>query len=135
MLGFLKNLFGGKSVDYAELVKNGAQIIDVRTPAEFNGGHVKGAKNVPLQSLSQNLGKINKNKPVKTNYHKMRNFFSDWNLRRIVYLIGGIWIVAQSVMDKMWILIPFGLYFVAMSVFKFGCASGNCTVTNHKNLP
>ena len=49
----------------------------------------------------------------------MRNFFSDWNLRRIVYLIGGIWIVAQSVMDKMWILIPFGLYFVAMSVFKF----------------
>ena len=66
MLGFLKNLFGGKSVDYAELVKNGAQIIDVRTPAEFNGGHVKGAKNVPLQSLSQNLGKINKNKPVIT---------------------------------------------------------------------
>lgn len=66
MLGFLKNIFGGKSVDYAELVKNGAQIIDVRTPAEFNGGHVKGAKNVPLQSLSQNLGKINKNKPVIT---------------------------------------------------------------------
>ena len=65
----------------------------------------------------------------------MRNLFSDWNLRRIVYLIGGIWIVAQSVMDKMWILIPFGLYFVAMSVFKFGCASGNYTVTNHKNLP
>ncbi len=66
MLGFLKNLFGVKSVDYAELVKNGAQIIDVRTPPEFNGGHVKGAKNVPLQSLSQNLGKINKNKPVIT---------------------------------------------------------------------
>ena len=40
MLGFLKNLFGGKSVDYAELVKNGAQIIDVRTPAEFNVDHV-----------------------------------------------------------------------------------------------
>ena len=55
MLGFLKNLFGGKSVDYAELVKNGAQIIDVRTPAEFNGGHVKGAKNIPLQSLNQNF--------------------------------------------------------------------------------
>lgn len=66
MLGFLKTIFGGKSVDYAELVKNGAQIIDVRTPAEFNGGHVKGAKNIPLQSLSQNLGKINKNKPVIT---------------------------------------------------------------------
>ena len=32
MFGFLKNLFGGTSVDFAELVKNGAQIIDVRTP-------------------------------------------------------------------------------------------------------
>jgi rhodanese-related sulfurtransferase len=48
------------------LVKNGAQIIDVRTPAEYNGGHIKGAKNIPLQSLNQNLGKINKNKPVIT---------------------------------------------------------------------
>lgn len=66
MFGFLKKLFGGNSVDYKELLKNGAQIIDVRTPAEFNGGHVKGAKNIPLQSLNQNLGKINKNKPVIT---------------------------------------------------------------------
>ena len=65
-MSFLKKIFGGSSVDYKELVKNGAQIIDVRTPSEFNGGHVKGAKNIPLQSLNQNLGKINKNKPVIT---------------------------------------------------------------------
>jgi rhodanese-related sulfurtransferase len=44
MFGFLKKLFGGNSVDYKELLKNGAQIIDVRTPAEFNGGHVKGPR-------------------------------------------------------------------------------------------
>ena len=60
MLGFLKNLFGGKSVDYAELVKNGAQIIDVRTPAEFNGGHVKccasGARSAAAKSILQNSG-------------------------------------------------------------------------------
>ncbi len=66
MLGFLKNLFGGTSVDFAELVKNGAQIIDVRTPAEYNGGHIKGSKNIPLQSLNQNLGKIKKDKPIIT---------------------------------------------------------------------
>lgn len=66
MLEFLKNLFGGTSVDYAELVKNGAQIIDVRTPAEFKNGHIKNAKNIPLQTLNQNLSKINKNKPVIT---------------------------------------------------------------------
>ena len=66
MFVFLKNLFGGTSVDFAELVKNGAQIIDVRTPGEFNGGHIKNAKNIPLQSLGNNLSKINKNKPVIT---------------------------------------------------------------------
>lgn len=66
MLRFLKNLFGGTSVDFAELVKNGAQIIDVRTPTEFNGGHIKGAKNIPLQTLGNNFSKINKNKPVIT---------------------------------------------------------------------
>ena len=66
MFGFLKNMFGGTSVDFAELVKNGAQIIDVRTPAEFKNGHIKNAKNIPLQSLNQNLSKISKNKPVIT---------------------------------------------------------------------
>lgn len=58
----------------------------------------------------------------------MKDFLSDWNFRRILYLVGGIWMIAQSVMDKMWIFIPFGLYFVAMAVLKFGCASGNCEV-------
>lgn len=66
MFGFLKNMFGGTSVDFAELVKNGAQIIDVRTPAEFKNGHIKNAKNIPLQSLNQNLSKISKSKPVIT---------------------------------------------------------------------
>ena len=65
MLAFLKKLFGGSSVDYAELVKNGAQIIDVRTSGEFAAGHIKGSKNIPLQNLKQSLGKINKNKPIK----------------------------------------------------------------------
>ena len=58
----------------------------------------------------------------------MKDFLGDWNFRRIIYLIGGIWAITQSVMDRMWILIPFGLYFVAMAVFKFGCASGKCEV-------
>jgi hypothetical protein len=31
-------------------------------------------------------------------------------------------------MDKAWFLIPLGLYFVAMAIFKFGCASGNCAI-------
>jgi rhodanese-related sulfurtransferase len=55
-----------KSVDYKQLVQDGAVIVDVRTPAEYQGGHIKGSINVPLQSLQGSLGKIPKNKTVIT---------------------------------------------------------------------
>ena len=36
MLSFFKKLFGSApAVDYDTLVKNGAQIVDVRTPGEY----------------------------------------------------------------------------------------------------
>ena len=65
-MSLLKRLFGGTSVDFAELVKRGAVIIDVRTPAEYKGGHINGSVNIPLQSLQANLGKIPKNKTIIT---------------------------------------------------------------------
>lgn len=67
MIQGLKNLFGlGPKVDFNELMSKGAQIIDVRTPSEFNGGHIKGALNIPLSHISENLTKIRKDKPVIT---------------------------------------------------------------------
>jgi rhodanese-related sulfurtransferase len=63
---FLSNLFGFKSVDYKFLIQNGAVIIDVRSPQEFNGGHIKGSQNVPLQQLQQSMSKIPKDKVVIT---------------------------------------------------------------------
>lgn len=65
-MGLLQKLFGLKSVDFKEMVKNGAVIVDVRTPAEYNGGHIKGSINIPLQTLNSNLGKLKKDKPVIT---------------------------------------------------------------------
>lgn len=63
----LKNLLGmAPAVDYKELVRQGAQIIDVRTPAEFAGGHIKGSVNIPLDTLTKNLSRIKKDKPVIT---------------------------------------------------------------------
>ena len=50
-MSLFKKLIGGSSVNFAELVKQGAMIIDVRSPAEFKGGHIQGAVNMPLQSL------------------------------------------------------------------------------------
>lgn len=67
MLDALKSLLGiGPATDYAELMQKGAQIIDVRTPAEFNGGHIKGSVNIPLDNLQKQLSKIKKNQPVIT---------------------------------------------------------------------
>ena len=65
-MSLLKKLFGGTSVDFKALVQQGAMIIDVRTPAEFKGGHVKGAVNIPLQSLQANFSKIPQNKTIIT---------------------------------------------------------------------
>lgn len=48
------------------MVKNGAQIIDVRSPGEYTAGHIKGSKNIPLNQINSQLSKINKNKPVIT---------------------------------------------------------------------
>lgn len=41
-----------------EMVAAGAALIDVRTPAEFAGGHVEGARNIPLQALPQRLAEV-----------------------------------------------------------------------------
>ena len=37
-----------------------ANIIDVRTPAEFMGGHVAGSINIPLQEITARLDEIRK---------------------------------------------------------------------------
>ncbi|HRG69286.1 MAG: hypothetical protein JNL65_06045 [Saprospiraceae bacterium] len=49
-----------------------------------------------------------------------------WTFIRIIYLIFGGFIIAQSFIDKQWIGFALGIYFTAMGLFGFGCASGNC---------
>jgi len=68
MIAKLKELLGIKPApNYIELLEEGGVIIDVRTKAEFSGGHIKGSKNIPLQALPANLNKLkNKDKPVIT---------------------------------------------------------------------
>lgn len=67
-MNFLKNIFGSStSPDFAQLVKDGAVILDVRSPSEFAGGHIKGAINIPVDALASNLSKLkDKNKAIIT---------------------------------------------------------------------
>ena len=67
MLDTLKQLLGfGSKVNYAQLVKQGAVIIDVRTKAEYQQGHIKGSQNIPLNNLSNHYSKLKKEMPIIT---------------------------------------------------------------------
>lgn len=56
MITTLKQLFGlGAKVNFADLVKQGAKIVDVRTKDEYASGAVRGSINIPLDQLSKNL--------------------------------------------------------------------------------
>jgi len=64
-MNFLELIFG-KKVDLKEVISKGAVIVDVRTKAEFQSGHLKNSINIPIDKLQQNIGKIKKDKPVIT---------------------------------------------------------------------
>ena len=67
MINTLKKMLGiGPSADFKALVKNGAQIIDVRTRGEYASGHIKGSINIPLNELSSNAKKIKKDTAIIT---------------------------------------------------------------------
>jgi len=68
MIQLLKSLLGlGPKVDYAGLVKQGAVVLDVRTKGEFNGGHIRGSVNIPVDQLNNNIGRLSdKNKVIIT---------------------------------------------------------------------
>lgn len=68
MLDSIKQLLGlGPQTNYAQLVKEGALIIDVRSKGEYAGGHIPNSLNIPVDSLQQNLSKLkNKNQVIIT---------------------------------------------------------------------
>lgn len=68
MLDSIKEMFGiGPKTDYAQLVKDGAIILDVRTKGEYAGGHIKNSINIPLDQLGGDMAKLkDKNKTIIT---------------------------------------------------------------------
>jgi len=65
MLNFLNKLMGNAGPSAEEIndfKSKGATFLDVRTPGEFSMGHIKGAPNIPLQVLPDNINRIKKMK-------------------------------------------------------------------------
>ncbi|HXH20170.1 MAG TPA: rhodanese-like domain-containing protein [Chitinophagales bacterium] len=61
MIDELKKMLGRESAaepDYSELLRKGAMLIDVRSEAEYAGGHIRGSINIPVDRLSASLHKL-----------------------------------------------------------------------------
>ena len=64
-MGFFSALFG--KTDNSQLtsvIKEGAILVDVRSPGEFSSGSVKGAINIPLEQMHSQLGKLKGKKNI-----------------------------------------------------------------------
>ena len=48
-----------------DLVKQGALLIDVRSPGEYSGGHIDGARNIPVDQIGGRIGELGaKDRPI-----------------------------------------------------------------------
>ena len=66
MINAIKKLLGiSPKIDMGELIAGGAVIIDVRTPGEYAGGHLKQSTNVPLNNLQKHLSNFR-----RRNFHE-----------------------------------------------------------------
>jgi phage shock protein E len=98
-------LFGmNKSAQVTELLADGAVILDVRTPGEFNSGHIKGAKNIDLGQLSRHVLTLKKDgKPVITYCRsgmRSANAASLLNVNGVKAVNGGSKESLQAILNK-----------------------------------
>lgn len=47
-----------------EIIKKGAIVVDVRTPEEFNNGHIAGSINIPVNEIGNALSWLQKDVPM-----------------------------------------------------------------------
>jgi phage shock protein E len=66
MLSSLKNFLFGQPANYAELLKQGAIVIDVRTSAEYAQGHITGSVNIPLDRVGSAASRYSKEQVIIT---------------------------------------------------------------------
>ena len=104
MFQLLKNLFSSESVDLNAVLERGAVIVDVRMPSEYQGGHIKKSKNIPLPNLNKEVQKLKKlNKPVITccaSGMRSQKALSVLKSQGIEAYNGGGWKQLQNIMKK-----------------------------------
>ncbi len=98
MITTLKKILGiGPSVNFSELIQQGALIIDVRSKAEFNAGHIKGAINIPVNALHSHLGHLkDKNQPIihvvlqVCEVHRQKTYYNPTDTKMFTMAAAGL---------------------------------------------
>ncbi|HQU91601.1 MAG TPA: rhodanese-like domain-containing protein [Pyrinomonadaceae bacterium] len=85
-----------------------SQFVDVRTPEEYAAGHAYRAVNIPLDVLSEKLGRLEKNEPVyiicrtDNRSRQAAKILADAGYGQVVVVTGGTdaWQAAGLPMEK-----------------------------------
>lgn len=56
----------------------------------------------------------------------MQRILTGWTFIRAFYLLIGVFVIVQAVMESQWVGVLLGGYFSSMAVFNYGCAAGAC---------
>lgn len=89
MIEFIKNIFSNKSKsitvnDFDKILKGGqVNLLDVRTVPEYRKGHIKGARNFPLNTITAYQG--DSSKPVYVICH---SGLRSWRVANILRKMG-----------------------------------------------
>jgi len=86
-----------KKLSQEEFIKGyrKAQLIDVREEKEYNGGHILGARNIPMSQLRMRYSEIRKDKPVylycagSVRSRQAARFLKRKGYTQLYYLDGG----------------------------------------------
>lgn len=94
-MGLLDFIFGNNQRQVQHLLDQGAIILDVRTKKEWDNGHIKNAKHIPLDDLKNHVAELKKlNKPVITccaSGARSASAAEFLNLNNIISTNGGGW--------------------------------------------
>lgn len=59
--------------------------------------------------------------------------FNNWSVNRWLRLGFSVFLFTQAYLNKDWMFVIFGLFFLVQVIFNLGCGSNGCSIPNKKN--